>query len=169
MRRLAVMGVVLAIAALTGPAFAQAPCEGAKHHELDFWVGEWEVFNTADNVQYATSRIESILGGCVISENYESPKAPGGAYSGKSYSSFDRKDGLWHQFYVDTNGNATWFSGGLEESGALTMTAQGPKGSLRKMSYVPQQDGSVRQIAVISTDGGKTWAPGYDYTYRRAR
>lgn len=131
-----------------------------------FWVGSWDVFNTADGVRYASSTVESIVGGCAISEFYDSPNAPSGAYSGKSYSSFDPKDGLWHQFYVDVNGNPTWYWGGLDEGGALTMTSQG-QNARQKMSYAPLADGSVRQIGRISTDDGKTWSVGYDYTYRR--
>jgi hypothetical protein len=150
--------------ASTAPA--AKPCEEPQRRQLDFWIGKWDVHNTADGVRYASSTIESIVGGCAISEFYDSPNAPGGAYAGKSYSSFDPKDGLWHQFYVDVNGNATWYTGSLTESGALTMTAKGAK-ALQEMSYVPQADGSVRQIGRFSSDEGKTWATGYDYTYRR--
>jgi len=126
----------------------------------------WDVHNTADGVRYASSTIESVVGGCAISEFYDSPKAPGGAYAGKSYSSFDPKDGLWHQFYVDMQGNATWYTGSLTDDGALTMTAKGAK-ALQEMSYIPQADGTVRQIGRFSADEGKTWVTGYDYTYRR--
>jgi hypothetical protein len=150
-------------------AASSAKCSEPERRQLDFWVGDWDVFNTADGVQYATSKIESINGGCGVSEAYSSPKAPGGAYYGKSYSSFDRNDGKWHQFYVDSKGNATWYTGGLEADGALTMTAPGKSGSTQKMSYVPQADGSVRQIGAFSTDGGKTWNAGYDYTYRKRK
>lgn len=174
MRFWAVLGLVLSAAAgcasaQTSTVSASQPpksCEEPERRQLDFWIGKWDVHNTADGVRYAASTIESIVGGCAISEFYDSPKAPSGPYVGKSYSSFDPKDGLWHQFYVDVNGNATWYTGSLTESGALTMTAKGPK-ALQEMSYVPQTDGSVRQIGRISIDDGKTWTAGYDYTYRR--
>ena len=154
-----------------GPAAAQAPaqgpnCRGSEHQQLDFWIGEWTVFNTADNVEYASSRIVPVMGGCGIQENYASPAAPGGAYYGTSYSGFDRKDGRWHQMYVDVNGNVTWYSGGLNGKD-MELTAPGKQGAIQKMVYKPLPDGSVEQVGTVSTDGGKSWQPGYDYTYRR--
>ena len=165
-------GFLLAGAAssIWSSAAAQAParldCSAAQYRQLDFWVGDWIVFNTADNAQYATSRIERIVNGCAVRESYDSPKAPGGPYSGTSITSFDRKDGKWHQMYVDVNGSVTWFSGGLEGAD-MVLTAPGAASSTQRMVYRPQADGSVRQIGSVSSDGGNNWKPGYDYTYRR--
>lgn len=173
MRFWSVLGLVLAAASCASAQTSSAsiapaakPCGEPQRRQLDFWIGKWDVHNTADGVRYASSTIESVVGGCAISEFYDSPKAPGGAYAGKSYSSFDPKDGLWHQFYVDMQGNATWYTGSLTDDGALTMTAKGAK-ALQEMSYIPQADGTVRQIGRFSADEGKTWVTGYDYTYRR--
>lgn len=152
--------------AQTSPPMARPNCDAPEHRQLDFWAGEWDVFQTASGTRIASSRIERIMGGCAIAEHYESPKAPGGPYSGASYSAWDRKDGHWHQLYVDVNGSVTWYTG--DRQGAdLVMTAPGRQGSLQKMTYRPTPDGSVRQIGEVSTDGGKTWAAGYDYTYRK--
>lgn len=146
---------------------AKPNCSGAEHHQLDFWVGQWTVVNTADNVEYATSRIVPVMDGCGIQENYASPKAPGGPYFGTSYSGFDRKDSQWHQMYVDVNGNVTWYSGGLRGKD-MELTAPGKQGSIQKMVYKPLPGGSVEQVGTVSPDGGKTWQPGYDYTYRKS-
>ena len=164
---LAAAAVVQAGASIAQPTQSQRPdCSALDYRQLDFWVGEWTVFNTQDNVQYATSRVEKIMNGCAIKESYESPKAPGGPYSGTSYSSLDRKDGKWHQMYVDVNGTVTWYTGALEAAG-MTLDAAGPNGTLQRMTYSPQADGSVRQVGRISKDQGKTWQVGYDYTYRQ--
>lgn len=157
-------------AAQTAPAAPKTPprpmdCKAPDHRQLDFWLGEWRVFNTADNVESSASRIERVLGGCAIQETYEAPKAPGGPYAGSSYSAYDFATKKWRQFYVDTTGAVTHFVGGLEGAD-MVMSAQGFAG-IQRMVYRPQADGSVRQIGTVSTDGGKTWAPGYDYTYRR--
>ena len=153
-------------AAPPGPTAARPDCTPANYRQLDFWVGSWNVFNTADNVPYGTSRIERIMNGCAIKETYDAPNAPLGHYTGTSYSGYDRKDGHWHQMYVDTNGAVTWYGGGLEGSD-MALTAAGRGGSLQHMVYRPQPDGSVRQIGTVSTDQGATWKAGYDYTYRR--
>lgn len=143
------------------------PCESAPHHQLDFWVGEWAVFQVSDDkTQIATSRIESVMAGCGIRENYAAPSVQGAPYAGTSYSGYDRKDGKWHQMYVDTNGNVTWYTGSLEGAD-MVLTAPGKQGALQKMTYHPGGDGTVRQTGAASIDGGKTWQPGYDYIYRK--
>jgi len=156
--------------AMTATSYAQTlpnpACAAAAHHQLDFWIGDWNVSVTGKDGTFATSHIESVMNGCGIRESYNAPTTPAGPYAGTSYSAFNRNDSHWHQFYVDTNGNSTWFTGGMEGA-SLTLTAPGKNGSTQKMEYRPMPDGSVRQIGTVTTDGGKTWQPGYDYTYRR--
>ena len=44
------------------------PCEGsAVNRQLDFWVGEWDVYAPQGH-QVGTSSVQRILGGCVIFE-----------------------------------------------------------------------------------------------------
>ena len=162
-----------AVVLLSTTAHAQTPpparpnCEAAEYRQLDFWVGEWRVFQQADGKEVATSTIARIANGCGISEHYIAPGAPGGPYEGLSYSGFDRRDGKWHQFYVDVNGNATWFTGQLEGTVLALYAPAARPGVQQRMSYTPNADGSVNQTGVFSNDGGKTWQPGYDYVYRR--
>ncbi len=171
MRLLLLIGAALCLASAASAQTAPAPpprpidCKAAEHRQLDFWVGEWRVFRTADQIEIASSRIEKILGGCAIKESYDSPGAPGGPYAGTSYSAWDFKDRRWRQMYVDTRSSVTLYTGGLDGAD-MVMTAPGAAG-LQRMAYRPQPDGSVRQIGEVSTDEGKTWKPGYDYTYRR--
>ena len=39
---------------------------------------------------------------------------------------------------------------------------------LRACTYSKEADGSVRQFGEQSTDKGKTWAPAFDFTYRKS-
>lgn len=146
---------------------ARPDCSAAEHHQLDYWVGEWRVFRQSDGVEVASSSIQSVMNGCGISENYQAPGAPGGAYAGVSYSAYDRKDGKWHQFYVDVNGAAAWFTGGLEGGNIVLNAAGAQPGSRQRMTYRRNPDGTVNQIGEFTTDDGKTWTVGYDYHYRR--
>jgi hypothetical protein len=153
--------------AAPAPASPQPPpCADAQYRQLDFWVGAWNVFDTAAGSRVGTSRIERVMNGCAISERYDAPQAPGGAYAGASYSGYDRKDGKWHQLYVDVNGNVSWYSGALDGAD-LVMVAAARGGRLVRMIYRPHDDGSVQQIGTVSADGGTSWSPSYDYTYRR--
>ncbi|HVU20784.1 MAG TPA: hypothetical protein VHE09_08640 [Rhizomicrobium sp.] len=162
------LAIIFALAAATSTptAPAQPPCAAAEHHQLDFWAGDWNVFQASDNTQVGTSHIERVMDGCGISEHYSAPRAPGGAYEGVSYSGYNRKDGKWHQMYVDTNGNVTWYSGGLDD-GEMILEAPGANNTLNKMIYRHLADGSVEQIGTVSTDYGRHYQPGYDYIYRK--
>src|ERR1700760_3736037 len=106
--------IFAAAAAVATPAApAKATCADAKFHQLDFWIGQWNVYEKETGKQSSTSRIEGVMGGCGIGEHYEEQGDPNGPYSGTSYSSYDTDDGKWHQMYIDTNGHVEWFTGGL--------------------------------------------------------
>jgi hypothetical protein len=159
--------ILAAVTAAATPAVpAKAPCAAPEYHQLDFWIGQWNVYEKDTGKKSSTSRIESVMGGCGIGEHYEEPGDPAGPYSGTSYSSYDRKDGKWHQMYVDTNGNVEWFSGSLDD-GEMVMEAPGANNTLRKMVYRKLDDGSVEQIGTGSTDYGRHWKPMYDYIYKK--
>jgi hypothetical protein len=163
------LAIILATAAAAAmPAAAtKAPCAAAGFHQLDFWIGQWNVYEAGTGKKTSTSRIEGVMGGCGIGEHYEEPGDPAGPYSGTSYSSYDRDDGKWHQMYIDNNGNVEWFTGGLVGSD-MVMEAPGGSSLIRRMVYRRLADGSVEQIGTASTDGGTTWKPRYDYIYRKS-
>ncbi len=160
-----IFAVVAAASAPMAPA-KEPPCAAAEFHQLDFWIGQWNVYEKDIGKKSSTSRIESVMGGCGIGEHYEEPGDPNGPYSGTSYSSYSRDDGKWHQMYIDTNGNVEWFSGGLED-GDMVMEAPGANNTLRKMVYHALPDGSVEQIGTVSSDYGRHWKPRYDYIYKK--
>ena len=167
----------LCLAAVVGaPAPAQAPpqprppaCATAAHRAFDFWVGEWEVFRTGTDRQVARSRIEKLYDGCAIRENWM-PLGPGG---GGSLTSWIPEAGQWRQTWVDASNAWVVFEGGPEK-GAMVLTglwkgAKGPGSTpLVRMTYTPGADGTVRQFGESSEDGGATWAPFFDLTYRPA-
>jgi hypothetical protein len=131
-----------ATAAAATPAAPVKPCAAAEFHQLDFWIGQWDVYEKATGKKSSTSRIEGVMGGCGIGEHYEEPGDPAGPYSGTSYSSYDSRDGKWHQMYIDTNGIVRWFTGGLVGSD-LVMHAPAAKGAVTRMVYHQLPDGSV--------------------------
>jgi hypothetical protein len=152
--------------------FAQAsstaakPCGAPEYRQLDFWVGEWRVFEASDNSPVGSSKIEIVMEQCGIKENFDAPQTGAADYVGTSYSSYDRKDGKWHQMYIDNSGSVGLYTGG-PDGNDMTFTCPAKAGATQKMIYRRQADGSVRQIGTLSTDGGKTWQAGYDYVYRR--
>ena len=142
-------------------------CNDANHRAFDFWIGEWDVSRTGTNLVVARSRIEK-LAGCAIGETFEQSIGPGGKpsnYQGRSISSYVPGDANGRQFYIDSQDAAQSFTGVVVD-GAMVLTATyGPVTT--RMTVRPNADGSVRQSGEISTDGGKSWGPGYDFTYRK--
>ena len=160
----------LAVAAAAQAAPLAPPtidCNDSDHRAFDFWIGDWDVRPTGTDTVIARSRIEKIVG-CAISETFDQTVGRGGKpmeYHGRSISSYVPADKGWRQFYVDSNGSAASFTGGIAD-GAMVLTRQAPIGTIR-MTVRPNADGTVRQHAELSRDGGRTWQPSYDFTYRR--
>lgn len=142
------------------------PCRGdARAHELDFWIGEWDVL--MPNGQPAgRSSVQSILDGCVVFENWTG--AGGG--EGKSFNLFDRGTGQWRQTWVSSSGPQVDFRGGLQGSSMVYQSeARDAAGKLQRtrMTFTPLPGGKVRQLWEASSDDGKSWAVTFDGTYAR--
>ena len=151
-----------ALAQTTG---AQTPCEDkTEHRQFDFWIGDWEVFNPSGQ-RVGTNRIEKIVNGCILLENWTS--ASGGV--GKSFNFYDPADGHWHQLWVDGQGNVLRLRGALRD-GVLhyegeTKTADGEPRKER-LRFFNLENGFVRQLWEQSADDGKTWNVAFDGEYR---
>lgn len=167
---------------LAAPAFAQtasapapsgppAPpppaCTAPEHRQFDFWVGRWDVYPTGTQRLVAHSLIERLHGDCVIRETWMPLRGGGGT----SLNTWRPDEHRWRQLWADAQNNWTDFSGGMEgDAMVLTASVRNPDGSagLTRMSYTRGADGSVRQAGTQSNDGGRTWTPTFDFTYRPA-
>ena len=145
----------------SAPEDRHGPCSSSEHHQFDFWVGHWDVFN-AKRQLVAHSRIEKVYG-CGIRENWMPlDNKPGG-----SLSIYVPAKKRWEQFWIDSSGSRAIFSGGWN---GRAMVISGRWGApLVRMSYSRNADGSVRQSGEQSSDGGKSWKGSFDFTYRPAR
>lgn len=155
-----------------GASLAQTPapppaCTSAQHHQFDFWLGEWEVFNPAGK-QVGQSRIDSISKGCALLENWLGQ----GGLDGKSLNIFDAKDGQWHQSWVDSSGSRLELAGSFA-NGAMVLQGSAPvpgkPGAMvtQRITWSVNADASVRQLWESSQDGGKTWVVAFDGKYVR--
>jgi hypothetical protein len=161
------VALAAAQAGSSGPAVAArtpgapAACASAEHHQFDFWVGRWDVYNKAGKM-VATSLIERVYG-CGIRENW----MPLSNQPGGSLSIYVPEEQRWEQFWIDSQGSRAIFSGGWNGS-AMVITGKWGE-PLVRMSYSKNADGSVRQFGEQSTDEGKNWTPSFDFTYRPAK
>lgn len=123
--------------------------------QLDFWLGSWTV-SSASGPELGISEVTADLNGCLIEENFETPKG----YRNRSFIFFDFDQDTWFRTFGDENGEHVELSGGFE-NGALVLTGtdvarDGREVSL-KVTIAPQPDGAVLQAWELSHDGGASW------------
>ena len=150
------------------PRPAPANCTAPEHRQLDFWVGRWDVYTSGTEELVARSEIENLYGGCAIRENWR----PFDMNAGGSLSNYVREEGVWRQTWVDSQNVRMEFTGRLEDGKMVLVAPRRGNASeprLTRISQWPQPDGTIRQTGEASVDGGATWTPTFDYTYKRAR
>lgn len=155
-------------AAAQAPAPQSRPCkESPEYRGLDFWVGEWEV-ETAQGRPAGDSKIELILDGCIVLENWTGRNG----YAGKSFNLFHRDSSKWEQIWVDNQGEMTRFEGEAKDGDIYyraEVVGSDGKVTLRRMTFFQKGSDRVRQLGESSTDGGATWTVDYDLLYKRKK
>lgn len=140
-----------------------APCAqpGSPYRQFDFWVGTWDVYDRSGN-RVGQSRIERILGDCVVLENWK------GTGEGKSWNTWNPARKRWEQSWVDSSATPIFFTGQLE-NGTMVYHSDQPqpdgKPYQRRLTFTPLSGRRVRQFSQGTTDAGKTWSTEYDLIY----
>lgn len=147
------------------PAAARAACADLSYRQFDFWLGEWNVNNTAGKL-IGHDRIVKGFGGCVLQESWTSVE--GG--TGGSFSMYDASRKVWHQTWVDSSGTLVVLEGGLKDGRmVLTGTQVGHDGKpeATRMTWTVEK-GKIRQLWEASPDGGKSWNTIFEAIYSKA-
>ncbi|MEO0557113.1 MAG: tetratricopeptide repeat protein [Bacteroidota bacterium] len=133
--------------------------------QFDFWVGSWEVRNPQGQV-VGTNEIELAEQGCFLVERWTGANGN----TGTSTNYYDPGTGQWNQLWIAAGGSHTMYRGVFDD-GAMrfegTQTLMTGATNTMRMTFTPNEDGSVRQFIESSTDGGETWTPSFDGTYVR--
>ena len=150
----------------------QEPCAyAAENRQFDFWLGEWNVVTSQGATPAGDSRIELILGDCVVQENWTSAGNIG--YSGKSYNTYNAALKRWEQYWVDNAGGNIFFYGAWKDGIMDYWTDELPqpdgKRLKRHLQFIKLGPDTVRQFSQGSNDNGKTWFVEYDFTYNRKK
>jgi hypothetical protein len=157
---LAVVGI-----AFMAPAVAAAECSAKEHRQLDFWIGDWDTFetDTPGGASIARARVEPIAQGCAIHELYEQTDG----LIGDSILSYDSVRNQWQQTWVTNRGSLMVLWGSFQD-GALILEGESHlrdgKTVMQRITWKSQNDG-VRESAVLSKDGGKTWSAAFDVLF----
>ena len=144
------------------------PCSDGIYRQFDFWIGDWDVFDQDQPAKaVAHARVESILDRCVLHEIYEAADG----HRGESFSIYDASRRTWHQTWVTDHGQLLTIEGGIQGDGmVLEGSDQTSDGKTRQVRGTWQRaNEGVREVAVRSTDGGRTWTPWFDLVFRAHR
>jgi ketosteroid isomerase-like protein len=137
-------------------------CGDPAYRQFDFWKGEWDVFNADSTSKVAHARIDSILDGCVLREDFQDTSGQ----EGQSFTIYDSSRKLWHQTWVTSHGVLLEIEGRFED-GEMSLSGKNQGGEIVRGTWKPE-NGLVREIAQKSADGGKNWDPWFDITFRPA-
>lgn len=144
------------------------PCDSKGHHQFDFWLGEWEVYNTLADTVVGYNKIDKILNGCVVAENWTGSTG----FEGKSFNTYNPVDSTWNQVWVDQSGTVLHFSGKFADGKlALSGKQQTSKGEVwHTLDFYRNLRGqTVRQVWKMSNDEGANWTTLFDGTYKKKK
>src|SRR5690349_14596900 len=103
MRKLILSAIITCIAL---SAVSQKPCSRPEYRQFDFWLGQWEAFNT-NGQKAGDSKITLLLDSCVILEEWTSAAINRGIrYAGKSFNTYNAATKQWQQTWVDNVGGS---------------------------------------------------------------
>src|SRR5262245_59053929 len=82
---------------------AASACDAAEYHQLDFWIGDWDTFESeaSDGASVARAHVDPIAAGCALHELYEQNDG----LIGDSILSFDPVRRQWQQTWVTNRGS----------------------------------------------------------------
>lgn len=143
------------------------PCDDEAYKQFDFWVGTWDVFDTA-GVKQGRNVITKEEGGCLVLEKWTSVSGS----KGQSYNVYNPDTDTWRQLWV-SNGTLIDYIGGLDEEGAMhlegTITYHaGPLAAAFRGEWTPNEDGTVTQYFAQYDPETDLWQDWFTGIYRPA-
>ena len=149
----------------TAPA---SPCSSGKYRQFDFWIGDWDV--SSNGTPAGTNSIHPIHNGCALQENWQGSGE--GGISGSSFNIYDKANDRWHQTWVDASGTLLELDGAFTE-GQMVLSGQrlsrdGSEMVTHRISWTPNEDGTVRQLWEVSKDSGDSWSILFDGLYEKS-
>src|SRR5579872_4514247 len=157
--------ILLGLPAQVSAAPAIANCPAPEYHQLDFWLGDWDTqdADSKDTTSVARTHVDPIAAGCAVHELYEQTDG----LIGDSILSYDPVRKQWQQTWVTNRGSimaiyANFKDGTLFLEGEMHL--RDGKMIQQRITWKAEGKG-VRESAVLSKDGGKTWEPAFNVLF----
>ena len=140
-------------------------CTSPEARQFDFWLGEWHL--TWGEQGRGTNRIEAILDGCVILEQFDG--APSTTFKGMSISTHNSETGLWQQTWVDNQGGYLDFTGTFQDGQMILSRNAILEGRpvKQRMVWHNINPNHLDWSWERSDDGGNTWQTVWQIHYKR--
>jgi hypothetical protein len=136
-----------AVSSIATAADAKSPCTEPAYRAFAFWTGQWDVYDVGGQSRIASARIDPILAGCVVCEDYQRFDGQ----NGQSFTIYDAARHVWHQSWVTNRGELLEIEGSMRD-GAIVLTGKDcSAGTLVRGIWKPEQ-GNVRETADTSAD-----------------
>jgi hypothetical protein len=137
-------------------------CDTPQHHQFDFWLGSWQVFDAASNQLVAVDRIEKLAEGCIVEQSMtfvtDLYRRPGVKYRLAGIGLFRFDGAEWLQMWADNQ----W--------GSMVMTTVTPSRNRDvKEVWLKRSDGSVENLEYVAPAGSGKWQKYGDLIYRPNR
>jgi hypothetical protein len=158
----------------TAPSLRGPACDTPAHHQFDFWVGDWQVFDATTDKLVAFDRVEKREEGCIVEQNLtfltDLYRRPGAPYrlSGMSVNRYDGE--AWLELWADNQWGAIAMRGSPDSSGAMVLRTIAPSRHRDlKIVWENRPDGTVRILQYVAPAGSGHWQKYGDLIYRRNR
>ena len=123
----------------------KVPCSGEKYQQFDFWVGDWNVYDTSNKL-IGTNKLVKMQNNCVLQENWVAENSPS---KGTSYNYYNKSDDSWNQVWIDNAGGSLVLKGKLID-GKMILKSDliiSKKGNYyNRITWSKNKDNSVTQV-----------------------
>ena len=148
------------------------PCAVPFYRELDFIVGDWQVFHNSNGKLAGYDRIGRTLRGCAIQQSwislddhFSSEYVPFRMY-GKSLTAFNGSE--WVHMWVDNNAGVQILKGGPEKDRFVLRSERPVGGYEYKLTWQKGQKGrllNLHERRKVSSNSEDTWETLYEWVY----
>jgi hypothetical protein len=165
LRPLLALALLAAAASTAGAAPTTPNCSAPEYHQLDFWLGDWDTvdWESKDHTtSIARTHVDAIAAGCAVHELYEQTDG----LIGDAILSYDPVRKQWQQTWVTNRGAIMAIYGNFKD-GALVLEGEMHRqdGKTHQRITWKAEGKGVRESAVMSKDGGKTWTPAFNVLF----